>query len=178
MGIDASGLTFAPLPDDEVATFVSDSRRAMVEGLVAVGEERSGVEARADEMHSKLLSDGRLNPHHRIGRVMAGGESVGHLWVARDDSGWYVWDVAIEPELQGRGFGRAAMELAEEMGRADGADAIRLSVLATNDIARGLYRSLGYEVVEPRSGPLIHMTKQLRPPTTRILRSEHAPKCE
>lgn len=163
MGFGASALTFAPFPEDEITAFLSDSRRGFVEGLVAAGEERTGVEARADEMHSHLLPAGRLNPDHRIGHVMAAGESVGHLWVARDDSGWYVWDVAIKPEFQGRGFGRAAMELAEEIARADGANAIGLSVLVTNDIARTLYRSLGYEVVEPQSGPLLRMTKQLRP---------------
>ncbi|HTR70149.1 MAG TPA: GNAT family N-acetyltransferase [Mycobacteriales bacterium] len=158
----AGDLIFAPLADEDVAAFISESREDFVEGLVAAGEERAAVEEQADAIHARLLPDGRLNPDHRIGHLVSAGEPVGHLWVARDDqSAWYVWDVAIKPEHQSRGFGRAAMNLAEKMARADGADSIGLSVLVTNDIARTLYGSLGYEVVEPQSGPLVRMSKKL-----------------
>jgi ribosomal protein S18 acetylase RimI-like enzyme len=160
-------LTFAPLPDNEVAAFIAASRRGFIEGQVAAGEERSAVESRADAIHAQLLPDGRLNPDHRIGHLIAALSSVGHLWVARDDdSSWYVWDVAIKPEHRGRGYGRAAMVIAEEMGRLDGATAIGLSVLATNHTARTLYRSLGYEVVDDQGGPLLRMSKPLRPLNT------------
>jgi hypothetical protein len=53
------------------------------------------------------------------------------------------------------------MELAEEMARADGATELGLSVLATNNTAHGLYLSLGYEVLDPQSGPLLRMSKHL-----------------
>ncbi len=50
------------------------------------------------------------------------------------------------------------MELAGEMARADGAVAIGLSVLATNEAACSLYRSIGYEEVG-RSGQVLRMRK-------------------
>jgi ribosomal protein S18 acetylase RimI-like enzyme len=56
-----------------------------------------------------------------------------------------VWDVAIEPEFRGRGFGRAAMELADRLARANGARTIGLNVFGRNTVARNLYASLGYE---------------------------------
>lgn len=106
--------------------------------------------------------DGRLHPDHRIGHVLAAGDTVGHLWVAREnDSSWYVWDIAIDTEHQGRGYGRAAMKLAEEMALADRATGIGLSVLASNDTARALYRSMGYEEVGPQHRPLLRMSKRL-----------------
>ena len=160
--IGADGLTFDPLPDDEVAAFLEESRQGFIEGQVAAGVERSVIEDRTQAMHAEILPGGRLSPDDRIGRLVAGGDPVGHLWLARnDDSSWYVWDIAIEPSHQGRGFGRAGMQMAEAMAQSDGAQEIGLSVLATNDVARSLYASMGYETVDPQAGPLIRMIKQL-----------------
>jgi ribosomal protein S18 acetylase RimI-like enzyme len=53
-------------------------------------------------------------------------------------------DISILPEHQGGGFGRRAMQLAEDEARARGGHLIELHVFGGNDVARGLYRSLGY----------------------------------
>jgi ribosomal protein S18 acetylase RimI-like enzyme len=162
---EADALTFVSLPDCDVVAFVAESRRGFVDGQVAAGGERSAVERQADELHASILPGGSLNPDHHIGYLVVVGERIGHLWVARDDpSSWYVWDIAIKAEHQGRGLGRAAMQLAEGMVRADAAQAIGLSVLASNDTARGLYGSLGYEVTGSQGGPLLRMSKQLSKP--------------
>ena len=158
-------LTFAALPGHEIAGFLARSRQGFVEGQMAAGQDRHAVEHQADAVHAMILPEGRLNPDHRIGYLLAAGEVVGHLWVAREDAArWYVWDVAIEPSLRGRGFGRAAMDLAEDMARADRAVIIGLSVLATNRVALELYRSMGYSADGPQAGYLRRMSKQVRPP--------------
>jgi ribosomal protein S18 acetylase RimI-like enzyme len=74
---------------------------------------------------------------------------VGSLWIGpypddRADDVW-VWSVALDEEHRGRGLGRAAMLLAEEEARRRGAAEIGLNVFGFNDVALGLYRSLGYE---------------------------------
>jgi ribosomal protein S18 acetylase RimI-like enzyme len=159
------GLTFVPLPEADVAGFMARSQQVFVDGRVAAGEDRHAVEKLADSMHAKVLPEGRLSPAHRIGNLHVAAEVVGHLWVERVDAAhWYVWDVAIEPSCRGRGFGRGAMGLAEDIARADGASAIGLSVLATNLVALELYRSMGYSTDEPQAGQLLGMTKQLRVP--------------
>ena len=56
----------------------------------------------------------------------------------------FVYDVTIDAGQQGRGYGRAAMQLAEEEAKSRGIDRIELNVFGGNDVARGLYRSLGY----------------------------------
>jgi len=75
--------------------------------------------------------------------------TVGYLWIGRDSSGdpasWWVWDVVVEPEHRGKGYGRAAMRLAEDHARAAGARTLGLSVFGHNVAARGLYESVGYE---------------------------------
>ena len=74
---------------------------------------------------------------------------VGYLWIGRDNSGdntsWWVWDVLVESEHRGKGFGKAAMQLAEDYARAAGARTLGLSVFGFNAAARGLYESAGYE---------------------------------
>ncbi len=80
--------------------------------------------------------------------VQAEGERVGTLWCgrARSDGRPALWVYAIEidPGHRGRGYGRAAMELAEEQARRLGIPRIALNVFGCNHTARSLYRSLGY----------------------------------
>lgn len=77
------------------------------------------------------------------------GATVGYLWIGpdtSDDAGaWWIWDIVIDADKRGRGFGRMAMVLGEEYARAQGAHALGLSVFGFNTGARGLYESLGYE---------------------------------
>ena len=57
----------------------------------------------------------------------------------------YVSDVAVAPEAEGRGAGRALMGAAEAWARARGHRTIALDVFAANARARAVYGRLGYE---------------------------------
>jgi len=77
------------------------------------------------------------------------GERVGDLWFAErdNDSGeksLYVHSVEISPELRGRGFGREAMLVFEDEARRRGLTEVNLTVMGGNEVARSLYRWLGY----------------------------------
>jgi ribosomal protein S18 acetylase RimI-like enzyme len=76
------------------------------------------------------------------------GEPVGTVWFAerrgRGAPKAWVYSVEIEESRRGRGYGRRAMELVEEEARRSGLDRIELNVFGGNEIARSLYRSLGY----------------------------------
>jgi ribosomal protein S18 acetylase RimI-like enzyme len=56
-----------------------------------------------------------------------------------------VYDVHLRENARGRGYGRAAMLLAEDEARRRGCPRLSLNVFGRNEVARGLYRSLGYE---------------------------------
>ena len=56
----------------------------------------------------------------------------------------FIYDVEIDEAHRGKGYGRAAMELAEEQARALGIGRIELNVFGGNEVARKLYLSLGY----------------------------------
>jgi ribosomal protein S18 acetylase RimI-like enzyme len=88
------------------------------------------------------------SPGQLVFRVLAGDEPVGMLWLAvpgpDDPTMAWVYDIEIEPGHRGRGYGRAAMLLAEAEARARGMTSIGLNVHGQNTIARSLYDSLGY----------------------------------
>jgi ribosomal protein S18 acetylase RimI-like enzyme len=56
----------------------------------------------------------------------------------------FIYDVHIDDVQRGRGYGKAAMLLAEEEARRRGLDSVALNVFGRNTLARGLYTSLGY----------------------------------
>jgi ribosomal protein S18 acetylase RimI-like enzyme len=83
----------------------------------------------------------RLN---RTAVVELRGAIVGTLFLERDDEEASIFGFVIEPSLQGRGIGRAALRQACEQLRADGARRISLDVDVANDRALGLYTSIGF----------------------------------
>jgi ribosomal protein S18 acetylase RimI-like enzyme len=84
---------------------------------------------------------------HRLKRtalVELRGAVVGTLFLERDDDEEAsIFGFVIDPSLQGRGIGRAALRQACEQLRADGARRISLDVDVANDRALGLYTSIG-----------------------------------
>lgn len=65
---------------------------------------------------------------------------------------WYVNGIAVSPGRRGRGLGTLLLRLAEDLARADGADALSLIVSEGNPGAMRLYDSIGYRVVAVRPG--------------------------
>ncbi len=56
----------------------------------------------------------------------------------------YVSDLVVLPAYRRRGIGRALLERAEAYARGEGARVLRVGVLAKNEVAARLYRSLGF----------------------------------
>lgn len=68
----------------------------------------------------------------------------------------YVSDLVVLPAYRRRGIGRALLERAEAYARREGARTLRVGVLAKNEAAGRLYRSIGF------SDYTIQLTKPLR----------------
>ena len=85
-----------------------------------------------------------------IARDSVSGQNVGALWMAVRSPGMateaFIYDIHVEDDLQGGGYGRAIMEAAAAAARALGAETIALNVHGTNERAFQLYKSLGYGV--------------------------------
>lgn len=138
-----------PISAEEFPAFLVASKAGYAEGIeVHGGQTHEAAQRKAEADFPAVLPLGLDTPGHSIFIVEANGVPVGRIWLAERDSGGrrvlFVYDVSIEPAFQGRGHGRAAMRLAEEVARARGIARIELNVFGGNDVARGLYRSLGY----------------------------------
>jgi ribosomal-protein-alanine N-acetyltransferase len=99
---------------------------------------------------------------------------AGHIifWIVHDEI--HILNVATDPELRRRGYGRSLMLAAEDEGRPRGAVLATLEVRKSNEAAIALYRGLGYRQVglRPRyyaddEEDAIVMVKDLRPDGTR-----------
>lgn len=156
------GLRLRPVTADEYPELIAASEADYAYGIeVHGGQSRAAAQRKAETDMATVLPQGLDTPGHVIFVIEADGQAVGRLWLAERESGgrrvMFVYDISIEPEHQGRGYGRGAMRLAEDEARARGLARIELHVFGGNEVARGLYRSLGY--VETS----VQMAKDLEP---------------
>jgi len=68
--------------------------------------------------------------------------------VGHDGHRGWVYYVAVEPDLQGKDFGRAMMAAAEDWLRRQGVTKAMLMVRPDNTNVQAFYDKLGYEVQE------------------------------
>jgi ribosomal protein S18 acetylase RimI-like enzyme len=132
--------------------------RAMVAAeyaLAQVGEGHWAIETaqrQGWDVVTGLLPAGPATTDHHlwVARDTGSEQRVGALWVALRGAGTgteaFIYDIHVEEDLQGGGYGRAIMVAAAAAARALGAEAVALNVHGANDRAYRLYKSLGYEV--------------------------------
>ena len=104
---------------------------------------------RAEALFAQLVPDGLRTAGHEFRSIVnEAGEPVGGIWFAAEaeigHGAAYIWDIVVDEDRRGRGYGRAAMEALEPLARSLGYDTIRLHVFGDNDVARQLYRAVGY----------------------------------
>ncbi|GAA3346221.1 GNAT family N-acetyltransferase [Amorphoplanes nipponensis] len=123
------------------------------------------------------IAETHILPDAEPRAVYAGDDLVGFVLfhpVDRDRpaAGHMIVRLMIAHQFQGRGLGRQALEAAVDwIARERGADRVRLSVVPSNETARGLYRSAGFvETGELDEGEIV-MVRSLRqhPPNTEDL---------
>jgi len=105
----------------------------------------------ADKARAQAVAeiDGHRSAGHSVLVIEVEREPVGHLWLVERLDAYeptlIVYDIDVDESYRGRGYGHAAMVFAEEEARRRGLTRIALHVGARNDVARNLYRSLGFE---------------------------------
>jgi ribosomal protein S18 acetylase RimI-like enzyme len=150
------------LHEDEYETWAAESSARYAQSMIDhAGWEPARAREKARQDYAELLPRGLATPHHAIFAIEDGGDVAGHLWVAEREwiggTNLFVYEVEILERFRGRGLGRAAMLFAEEEARRRGLPRVELNVFGGNEVARSLYRSLGY--VESA----VHMVKPLGP---------------
>jgi GNAT superfamily N-acetyltransferase len=133
------------MEEDEFVAWLPLLRKDYAEELVR----DYGMSADQARTQSAAEIDGHQHAGHAVFVIDVDGEPVGHLWLVERRDAYEptlsVYDVDVDEPHRGRGYGRAAMLFAEEEARRRGMTRIALHVGARNDVARNLYRSLGFE---------------------------------
>ena len=151
-----------PVRDEELPEFIRSARDGYAQQLEAHAYTSPAEAAETAEREiADLLPDGRIPEGHHAYVVEDGatGDPVGRLWFAErargDETVAWIYEISIDENARGRGFGRQAMALLEEEVRRLGFPAIALNVFGGNEPARSLYRSLGYREIS------VWMSKEL-----------------
>jgi GNAT superfamily N-acetyltransferase len=143
-------LQLRPMGDEEFAAWVPLLREEYARDLIRdYGMSADRARAKAVAEIELPLPGGHWPPGHSVFVIEVDGEPVGHLWlVERRDAyepSLIVYDIDVDEPYRGRGYGKAAMVFAEEEARRRGLTRIALTVGARNDVARNLYRRLGFD---------------------------------
>ena len=143
-------LHLRPISDEETGSFlayVKDAYTREIATHAGLSEEEARGKAEGD--FSLLVCDGRPVAGQQLFWVEKGetNERIGRVWLGEREAGQPVgvlYDIEIGSAFRGRGLGRQLLLLIEEEARRRGFTEIRLNVFGGNEIARSLYRSLGY----------------------------------
>ncbi|MET9960145.1 GNAT family N-acetyltransferase [Streptomyces sp. NPDC006326] len=138
------GVTGRPMTQAEYTAWFAEALRGYAADWTARGMSAEAARAKAEADHARQLPRGLATPGVTLAVLEAAGVPVGHLWLAPNEEGAYVYDVAVAPEHRGRGHGRALMLLAERTALASGHRVLGLHVFSGNTPALRLYESLGY----------------------------------
>ena len=137
------------LPDEFVTYLdwaIDDYAAELERNGKATGEAAQGA-SRAS--FDSLLPDGLATVGHTllVATNPDDGERVGVLWFgpSTDDPAMaWIYDIMVDEDKRGRGWGRAIMRAFEGEARARGFARAGLNVYGDNHVARRLYESLGY----------------------------------
>ena len=144
-------ITLEPMTDEEFALWLLPHVRDHAEQHVQSGKwaPEEALEMAKNEI-AILLPHGASTRGQLLYTVRdeASGTSVGAVWINLRNKAnkpeAYVYDLVINADQRGKGYGRATMLAAIERARELGADSVGLHVFGHNAVARELYTSLGF----------------------------------
>ena len=141
------------MPEDRLRTWMITSSTDYEQARLMAGDSAEVAAEKARTSFESSFPGGQPAPGHLVYDIVVtepetAAAVVGYLWIAPFTAGsdaWWVFDIAVDEQHRGAGFGRAAMQLAEKAAAEHGAATLGLNVFGYNTVARGLYDSLGYE---------------------------------
>jgi len=138
-----------PMTASEFDAWLPIARTGYAEDMIAnggVGPEQAHAKAAVD--FATLLPVGLDSEGQWLYAIEEDGDPAGDLWIAEREADvgrtLFVYDVHVHESRRGRGLGRQAMLFVEDEARRRGIPRVALNVFGGNEVARGLYRSLGY----------------------------------
>lgn len=102
---------------------------------------------KAQEEYIRLLPHGEKTDKNYLYTIYENDRIIGVVWLAQKyENEGFIYDIQIQDDYQGHGYGKETMMQIEEKARQLGIKKIGLQVFGHNYIARSLYEKVGYEV--------------------------------
>ncbi len=140
---------FEPLTAEEFKHYWTYSVNSWKQNMVRAGLIDSSVTYDEAEIQiRKFLPKGLKTPNHYFMHIVSDEGRIGTLWLEirkKRSTEAYLWDIYLNEEHRGKGHGKSAMARIHRFAREKGATKISLNVFAYNEIARSLYRKVGYQ---------------------------------
>ncbi|MCY0925047.1 GNAT family N-acetyltransferase [Streptomyces sp. H27-H1] len=140
----SEGVAGRPMGEAEFETWHSAALEGYAQSWINRGMPAGAAHTKSANDHASMLPLGLATPDVSFSVLEAAGVPVGTVWVAPNGQDSYVFDVAVDEEHRGRGYGRDLMLLAERTALATGHRVLALHVFTDNVPALRLYESLGY----------------------------------
>ncbi|HET6937571.1 MAG TPA: GNAT family N-acetyltransferase [Nocardioides sp.] len=141
-----------PMTEDELSRYFDTAAEEFADETMRADPLRSREDAvqSSRRMYDAILPEGLATAGHEFLVAVAAddGRRIGMLWLLHEERSGFVYDVVVDDEERGRGYGRALMDLAAAHCRGRGLRVLALNVFAHNHVARALYDALGYVVVD------------------------------
>lgn len=139
---------FEPFKEDEFKQYWNYSVNSWKKDMVRAGliDERVTFKE-AEEQIKRFVPNGLKTPNHYFMHIVSEGQKIGNLWLEirkRGATEAYLWDILINEDQRGKGYGKSTMAKIHQFAKEKGAAKISLNVFAYNGVARNLYETLGY----------------------------------
>lgn len=145
-------LTLQPMSESEFEAWLIHSRKNYALEKQKEGLSEEDALAESQKSFKRLLPEGTKTPNSHLYSLKLKGsdEPIGHLWWALQKQGSkdvpWIYDIELKPEHRGKGYGRKAMDLAQQDVKAKGFSRLGLHVFGHNEVAQKLYRSMDFQI--------------------------------
>jgi ribosomal protein S18 acetylase RimI-like enzyme len=143
-----SMLTFIPMSSDEFDAWLPESFEDYRTEIIASGEEIAAAEQNVKLTKAGLFPDGKPATGQHFLNVFDQEVKVGMIWLREPQlegsRAWYVYQILVEEQFRGRGYGKRTMQEMENWVRARGGTRLVLNVFGNNLVAQSLYESTGF----------------------------------
>ena len=158
-------LELKPMNQDQYNNYITYSKNNYAQEIIksrGIGiEEATQI---TNKEFDALLSDGLKSKNQYLYTIENNeNENIGIMWFSSQsnhgDNELYLFDVEVNKEYRGKGYGRKSMDLLESKVKEFNMHTISLHVFLHNKIAYSLYNKIGYkEVKRGKAGVIMKKT--------------------
>lgn len=144
-----SQILLSPMNEVEFGEWLDKSKMNYRDENVRNGLTINEASKKSDDDFGRLLPDGLKSVDQFLFSIKENGLWIGTIWLgirgAVDNRKGFIYDIVLNENTRGKGYGKKAMLLIEDEAKKLGLRHIGLHVFGHNKIARNLYESIGYE---------------------------------